>query len=90
MLLDPKIEIAKRLLGVYSHPGSIHTFLTPQWTYRAALIVLEKRQFGNSPDLSAVEAYGTALVILDRAAQRWRGAAALSESLRLYVKTMEK
>jgi hypothetical protein len=85
LLIDPKSSTATKLLGTYSHHRYIQTFLTPQWTYRAALIILERQRAGEEPNAAAIDAYGMALVLLDRAALRWKGAASMSESLRSYV-----
>ena len=89
LLLDPSPATAARLINSYAHVRSIHTFLTPQWTYRAGLILLEEKLGLGLQNSEVMDAYGTCLVILDRAALRWQGAKALSGSLRSYVNAGE-
>jgi len=86
LLLDPQPLVAVRLIDSYYSPRSIHTFLTPQWTYRAGLILLEAISDSQSRE-GLLPAYGTCSVILDRAALRWPAATALRESLQSYAKT---
>lgn len=85
LLLSPKSANAMRLLRIYSDRRYIQTFLTPQWTYRAALIILDRYSGNEEPISATLEAYGMALAILDRAALRWEGAASMSNSLISYI-----
>lgn len=83
LLLDPGPAIAAQLLKVYCDDKYTQTFLTPQWAYRAALIVLENSN--NEMGKESMDAYGLALVLLDRASARWKGVEAMSASLRSFM-----
>lgn len=83
LLLNSSSSAAATMLASYHHPRFMQTFLTPQWTYRAALIVLQQYHKGTIPEFDLMQVYGQSLVLLDRASLRWKGAVTLSQSLRL-------
>ncbi|RDW72227.1 hypothetical protein BP5796_08261 [Coleophoma crateriformis] len=83
LLLNPTSSAAATMLASYHHPRFIQTFLTAQWIYRAALIVLQPNHNETPSEFDRMQAYGQSLVLLDRASIRWKGSVALSESLRL-------
>lgn len=90
LLLGPASATeAAALLDSYADPQSIHTFLTPQWTYYAGLIILDELHRKPSAPVTLQNMYGVCLVILDRLSWRWPGATVLSESLKAYVRAKQ-
>jgi hypothetical protein len=89
LLLDPQPATAACLLRIQAHPRFIHTFLTPHWTYRAGMILVEGTYSLGASFVDHMEAISTCMVILDRASLRWKGAAALRDSFRFHLSAKE-
>jgi hypothetical protein len=59
--------------------GSIHTFLTPQWVYRAGCVLIQ-----NMPSIyggNLIQLYSNALVVLELSSGKWPSTGILRDSL---------
>ncbi|OJI99491.1 hypothetical protein ASPVEDRAFT_81103 [Aspergillus versicolor CBS 583.65] len=82
LLLSPNDnEAAARLIEAYGQPHYIRTFLSPQWAYRAG-VVISTAWKGSGP---AVQAYGRCLVFLEQCSRTWPSASALKQSLESFA-----
>jgi len=81
---------ASSLLETYAHSRCIHTFLTPQWIFRAGMAILSSVT-GESVSLDhVVTELSSCLILLDRASRRWPGAAALKTLVKSYATDKQK
>lgn len=63
------MRCGKTLLETYTHPDNLRTFLTPLWTFKALMLLLQ-----HSPDMTMVrssQTYHMGLLMLDRSASQW-------------------
>jgi hypothetical protein len=88
LLLNPVPAVASLLLATYHDARFIQTFLTPQWTYRAGLVVVQNKHGENAAEAVVRAEYAQAMVILDRASLRWKGARAMGASLEEYARAV--
>ncbi|CAI6334539.1 unnamed protein product [Periconia digitata] len=78
-LLNPCWHTAWYVIESVVSTGSIHTFLTPHWVYRAGTSLIE-----NMPSIlpgNLIQLYSNALVVLELSSWKWPSASALSASL---------
>jgi len=90
LLLHPDPATAAQLLRSYTNPRYIYTFLAAQWAYRSGMIVFNAYYSRSWPRAAYMEAYGTCLLILERASQKWPGAASLIGSIEALVRSKEE
>lgn len=84
LLLSPNDdETAVRLLEIYGQPDYVRTFLSPQWAYRAGVVIVSATAAKGSR--SAIQAYGRCLVFLEQCSRMWPSASALKQSLESFT-----
>ncbi|PSN74611.1 hypothetical protein BS50DRAFT_19803 [Corynespora cassiicola Philippines] len=79
LLINPCWGSAWYVLEAVVSNGSIHTFLTPHWVYRAGTVLIQ-----NMPSIlggNLIQLYSNALVVLELSSSKWPSSAALSASL---------
>lgn len=83
LLIDPIPTTACHLLASYARQGYIFTFLTPQWAYKAGLILL-KSQAQLEKEL-IIEGYSNCMKIFERCSRDWPGSKGLRCIIQSYL-----
>ncbi|KAF2657279.1 hypothetical protein K491DRAFT_343774 [Lophiostoma macrostomum CBS 122681] len=79
LLLTPCWGTAWHVLDAAVSSDSIHTFLTPQWVYRAGCVLIQ-----NMPNIyggNLIQLYSNALVVLELSSGKWPSTGILRDSL---------
>ncbi|KAF2736214.1 hypothetical protein EJ04DRAFT_551446 [Polyplosphaeria fusca] len=87
LLINPCWGTAWYVLEAVVSQGSIHTFLTPHWVYRAGTVLIQ-----GLPSLfegNLLQLYSNALVVLNLSNGKWRSSASLAASLGDLLKQMK-
>ncbi|KAH8808814.1 hypothetical protein F5884DRAFT_793430 [Xylogone sp. PMI_703] len=83
LLIEPSPEVAYRLLSCYTHRGYIPTFLTPQWAYKAGMMLFGDNtgptQLSNE---HLLEAYSKCALIFERCSRYWPSSQGLGQIIR--------
>lgn len=86
LLIDHAPLIACHLLSTYASPKYVPTFMTPQWAYKAGMIlVTEVLQRSTAVDgnhrAEYMQGYAYCTLVLERCSRRWPSATLLQEIL---------
>ncbi|KAF1972810.1 hypothetical protein BU23DRAFT_466577, partial [Bimuria novae-zelandiae CBS 107.79] len=81
LLFNPVWQAAQETLDSAVMTGSIHTYVTPHWVYRA-FTSLFKTDWTDFHPLDITQMYFNALVILEKSSWKWESAAPLGGSLK--------
>lgn len=79
LLLNPCWGTAWHVLEAVVSSGAIHIFLTPHWVYRAGCLLLEN--VDKIWEVSLIQLYSNALVILELSSSKWPNTGVLRDSL---------
>lgn len=84
LLFTPLWQTAWEVLESVITIGSIHTFVTPHWVYRALTIIIKEDWSQFHPE-DVIHLYSNALVVLETSSWKWESGAALAGSLEIMM-----